>query len=68
MFYNNSSIVNTFKKRRNTILIERVFIFANNSCLISNHFSFWSKVVTITIISLVPAFDSILINDFFDPC
>ena len=68
MFYNNSSIVNTFKKRCNTILIERVFIFANNSCLISKHLSLWSEVITIAVIALIPTFNTVFVNDFFDPC
>ena len=68
MFDNNSSIINTFKESRYTTFIEGIFVFTDNSCLISKHFSLWSEVITIAVIALIPAFNTVFVNDFFDPC
>ena len=62
-----TSVIDSFNECRNTIFIERILIFTNNSSFISEHFSFRSKVISFPVITLVPTFDTIFCDNIFYP-
>ena len=67
MLDNHTSVINSLDQSSDTALIKGVLIFSDDSCLISKHFTFGCKVVTFAIIPLIPSFDTIFVNDIFDP-